>query len=421
MVDVVSLGGASGIGENVVTLGLGPSAESPPPPPPPAPIKPILLRPKIAQTGGGPGAGLMIRPCYRTDEEILAIIASERRALEAGKPLREAMDAEIVWRKQIKIGEFGRVRSDVDGIASFTKDRGSGIQIAEVLTADGRRHVYTGVRPIPTGAGQGERVKRGETIGRAVVGSIEHRVDVDDIEFEPEAEQVIFIRHLDVEATAEVEAAEAEKIVTPTSAPESYHGRVEAGSSTMSSPPSAPAVAPPTPEAPVGVAASHSPPPAPSLGGSTATSWGTAALLMALGVGAAAFASSRPKSRSTSSIQRTAKASPVAPSPRPRTPRKSYHGAALEETRAPRAPSRSTRSPIIAEPATSTVEPATRKRRQRAKPVAIEEPDYPPHAAIYEKWIRCGKEACLSCPHGPYLYAKWDDNGRTRNKYIGKV
>src|SRR5271166_6689871 len=93
MVDVVSLGGASGIGENVVTLGLGPAGEVPPPPPPP-PIKPILLRPKLGPSGGGSGSGFMIRPCYRTDEEILAIIASERRALEAGKPLRDAMDAE---------------------------------------------------------------------------------------------------------------------------------------------------------------------------------------------------------------------------------------------------------------------------------------------------------------------------------------
>jgi GIY-YIG catalytic domain-containing protein len=45
----------------------------------------------------------------------------------------------------------------------------------------------------------------------------------------------------------------------------------------------------------------------------------------------------------------------------------------------------------------------------------------PSRARFYEKLIKCGKVGCLGCPHGPYLYAKWDEHGETRNAYIGKV
>jgi hypothetical protein len=38
--------------------------------------------------------------------------------------------------------------------------------------------------------------------------------------------------------------------------------------------------------------------------------------------------------------------------------------------------------------------------------------------------IRCGKEKCKcangSAGHGPYWYAFWSENGKTRAKYIGK-
>lgn len=35
-------------------------------------------------------------------------------------------------------------------------------------------------------------------------------------------------------------------------------------------------------------------------------------------------------------------------------------------------------------------------------------------------WVKCGKK-CKNCPHGPYLYAFWKQDGKTRSKYIGKV
>lgn len=34
--------------------------------------------------------------------------------------------------------------------------------------------------------------------------------------------------------------------------------------------------------------------------------------------------------------------------------------------------------------------------------------------------VRCGKENCSRCPHGPYWYAYWKEAGRTRSRYIGR-
>jgi hypothetical protein len=37
-----------------------------------------------------------------------------------------------------------------------------------------------------------------------------------------------------------------------------------------------------------------------------------------------------------------------------------------------------------------------------------------------EELVRCGKERCTRCPHGPYWYAYWREGGRLRSRYIGK-
>lgn len=43
----------------------------------------------------------------------------------------------------------------------------------------------------------------------------------------------------------------------------------------------------------------------------------------------------------------------------------------------------------------------------------------PSYATIKEERIKCGK-SCLLCPHGPYYYAYWkDDGGKLKKKYIG--
>jgi hypothetical protein len=35
--------------------------------------------------------------------------------------------------------------------------------------------------------------------------------------------------------------------------------------------------------------------------------------------------------------------------------------------------------------------------------------------------VRCGKPNCTRCPHGPYWYAYWKENGRTRSRYVGRA
>jgi len=37
-----------------------------------------------------------------------------------------------------------------------------------------------------------------------------------------------------------------------------------------------------------------------------------------------------------------------------------------------------------------------------------------------QEHVRCGKENCTRCPHGPYWYAYWREGGRLRSRYIGK-
>ena len=37
------------------------------------------------------------------------------------------------------------------------------------------------------------------------------------------------------------------------------------------------------------------------------------------------------------------------------------------------------------------------------------------------KNIKCGRESCNSCPHGPYWYAEWTEKGKRRTKYLGKI
>jgi hypothetical protein len=76
-------------------------------------------------------------------------------------------------------------------------------------------------------------------------------------------------------------------------------------------------------------------------------------------------------------------------------------------------------------------------RRVKAKVDALsrlhaawQTPDVPAHeppasAKQREEWVNCGKASCKKCKpgqggHGPYLYAYWTENGRTRKKYLGK-
>ena len=44
-----------------------------------------------------------------------------------------------------------------------------------------------------------------------------------------------------------------------------------------------------------------------------------------------------------------------------------------------------------------------------------------PRGSIVAKYVKCGKEGCRKCPHGPYYYLVWKEGGKTKWRYIGKV
>lgn len=39
---------------------------------------------------------------------------------------------------------------------------------------------------------------------------------------------------------------------------------------------------------------------------------------------------------------------------------------------------------------------------------------------LRQETVRCGKDGCTRCPHGPYWYAYWREDGRMRSRYVGK-
>lgn len=47
--------------------------------------------------------------------------------------------------------------------------------------------------------------------------------------------------------------------------------------------------------------------------------------------------------------------------------------------------------------------------------------DGPGKVTFRQEFVRCGKEHCTTCPHGPYWYAYWREDGKTRSRYVGKT
>lgn len=44
-----------------------------------------------------------------------------------------------------------------------------------------------------------------------------------------------------------------------------------------------------------------------------------------------------------------------------------------------------------------------------------------PRSVTYrQEHVNCGKESCTACPHGPYWYGYWKEDGKTRSSYIGR-
>jgi hypothetical protein len=46
--------------------------------------------------------------------------------------------------------------------------------------------------------------------------------------------------------------------------------------------------------------------------------------------------------------------------------------------------------------------------------------DHPGAVSYRQQWVRCGKKACTTCPHGPYWYGYRREGGRLRSRYVGK-
>lgn len=44
-----------------------------------------------------------------------------------------------------------------------------------------------------------------------------------------------------------------------------------------------------------------------------------------------------------------------------------------------------------------------------------------PNVSLRSQMVRCGKQGCTKCPHGPYWYAYWSEDGRRRSRYVGRL
>lgn len=44
-----------------------------------------------------------------------------------------------------------------------------------------------------------------------------------------------------------------------------------------------------------------------------------------------------------------------------------------------------------------------------------------PKVSMRQQMVRCGKRDCTRCPHGPYWYAYWTENGKRRSRYVGRL
>ena len=49
------------------------------------------------------------------------------------------------------------------------------------------------------------------------------------------------------------------------------------------------------------------------------------------------------------------------------------------------------------------------------------DPRSEPNVRLRSQFVRCGKDACTTCPHGPYWYAHWTEDGKRRSRYIGRL
>lgn len=57
---------------------------------------------------------------------------------------------------------------------------------------------------------------------------------------------------------------------------------------------------------------------------------------------------------------------------------------------------------------------------RRNEDFEVEEPSRRGTVTYRQEHVRCGRENCGRCPHGPYWYAYWREDGKVRSRYIGK-
>ena len=60
----------------------------------------------------------------------------------------------------------------------------------------------------------------------------------------------------------------------------------------------------------------------------------------------------------------------------------------------------------------------TRAALDRGEP---RDPTSDPEVSMRQQMVRCGKQGCTKCPHGPYWYAYWTEDGKRRSRYVGKL
>ena len=44
-----------------------------------------------------------------------------------------------------------------------------------------------------------------------------------------------------------------------------------------------------------------------------------------------------------------------------------------------------------------------------------------PKVSFRRRLVKCGKDSCTSCPHGPYWYAYWREDGHRHSRYVGRL
>lgn len=45
----------------------------------------------------------------------------------------------------------------------------------------------------------------------------------------------------------------------------------------------------------------------------------------------------------------------------------------------------------------------------------------PANVSLRQQLVKCGRSSCTMCPHGPYWYAYWREDGKRKSKYIGRL